>query len=474
MQSRHDVIVLGGGPAGSVAAAALARRAHDVVLVTRRRAGHRALAESLPPSILKLLRATDLLDAVRAARFFPNGGNTAWWAGEPERSERFAGAPGFQVDAQRLEQVAVDTARAAGVRIVPGGARTARPEEDGWTVDTASGRIRGDWLIDATGRAGVVARQGFRARHVGPRTLALVGRWRGAKDRVDETSHTLVESYRDGWAWSVPLSNSLRCVTAMVDPGATVLDRSADLTATYRAELRKTTHIAGRLAGATPEGRVWACPASTYTAHTFGRPGLLLVGDAGSFIDPLSSFGVKKALASAWLAALVIHSARTDAAMARPAVDLFDAREREMYDRYAVLTARYCGAAAAHYGSRFWEVRAANAAAHDDHAAAERAALADLRACATLDLVPGSTVRPVRGPVVRGDRIVLDTRVATDALPEGVAHVRGVDVRRMVAVAPGCGDVPALHAACAPDAPLPDFLHALAYAVARGLLRPAR
>ncbi len=87
--------------------------------------------------------------------------------------------------------------------------------------------------------------------------------------------------------------------------------------------------------------------------------------------------------------------------------------------------------------------------------------------------MPGATIRTVRGPAVRADRIVLDTRVATDAVPEGVAHVRGVDLRRLVAEAPGCGDVPALHAACAPGVSLPDFLHALAFAVARGFLRRA-
>ena len=59
---------------------------------------------------------------------------------------------------------------------------------------------------------------------------------------------------------------------------------------------------------------VWACDASLYSAHTYADASRqsLLVGDAGAFIDPLSSFGVKKALASAWIAAVVVHTSLRD------------------------------------------------------------------------------------------------------------------------------------------------------------------
>ena len=95
-------------------------------------------------------------------------------------------------------------------------------------------------------------------------------------------------------------------------------------------ELAKTCNIGPTRESAIPDGDAWACPASLYTASRFARPGLLLAGDAGSFIDPLSSFGVKKALSSGWLAGIVIHTSLVDAPMADTAVGFFDRREREV------------------------------------------------------------------------------------------------------------------------------------------------
>ena len=94
----------------------------------------------------------------------------------------------------------------------------------------------------------------------------------------------------------------------MIDPRATELEAAKDVEPIYHAELAKTRHIGPLLEGAAAVEAPWACSASAYSAASFGGVAFLLVGDAGSFIDPLSSFGIKKALASAWLAAVVVHT----------------------------------------------------------------------------------------------------------------------------------------------------------------------
>jgi 2-polyprenyl-6-methoxyphenol hydroxylase-like FAD-dependent oxidoreductase len=73
-----DVAVLGGGPAGAAAARLLASRGHRVALVTRAPA-RPALAESLPPSVGKLLDRIGVRGAVDAADFVRATGNTVWW-----------------------------------------------------------------------------------------------------------------------------------------------------------------------------------------------------------------------------------------------------------------------------------------------------------------------------------------------------------------------------------------------------------
>ena len=120
----------------------------------------------------------------------------------------------------------------------------------------------------------------------------------------------------------------------MIDPRATELEAAKDVEPIYHAELAKTRHIGPLLEGAAAVEAPWACSASAYSAASFGGVAFLLVGDAGSFIDPLSSFGIKKALASAWLAAVVVHTCLETPHMTGSALALFDRREADMYEAY--------------------------------------------------------------------------------------------------------------------------------------------
>src|SRR4030095_6922475 len=173
------------------------------------------------------------------------------------------------------------------------------------------------WVLDCTGRAGLLARRAWRRADTAGRRLALVGAWEqrdGWATPNDET-HTLVESYEGGWAWSVPVSRTRRCVTAMVDPAVTMIRRSGEadnLATAYHAELAKACRLEALVRSGRRPARLTAAPfardASSYDAFRFGDDGLLLVGDAASFVDPLSSYGVKKALSSAWLASVREHT----------------------------------------------------------------------------------------------------------------------------------------------------------------------
>src|SRR5207249_1503400 len=139
--------------------------------------------------------------------------------------------------------------------------------------------------------------------------------WECAQWPAHERTHTTVESYADGWAWSVPLSETRRQCTVMIDAashraGAAPRGRPrvAAWVDRYDRELAKATALSARLAGARQVSAPWTCDASLYDATRAADGPMLLVGDAASFIEPLSSAGVKKALLSAWRAAVVANT----------------------------------------------------------------------------------------------------------------------------------------------------------------------
>src|SRR5207237_411899 len=119
----------------------------------------------------------------------------------------------------------------------------------------------------------------------------LVGEWVSEDWDLPDPTHTVVEAYERGWAWSVPVSPRLRHAGLMIDGPSPRGSGGRALADAYRAEMARTSALDRLLRDASLE-RVWACDASTYASDTYAGPQFLLVGDAGSFIDPLSSYGV--------------------------------------------------------------------------------------------------------------------------------------------------------------------------------------
>jgi flavin-dependent dehydrogenase len=428
---------------------------------------------------MKLFDRLGIHDAIDDAGFIRATGNTVAWAGQPTRVESFeAGAVGYQVPRDRFDALLVDTARSAGANVITDAVvRDVERAGNEWTIayDHGSVRdvIRAPWVLDCSGRSGVVARRGWRRPEPGGRTTAVVGVWeRAAPWPVADDTHTLVESYDGGWAWSVPVSATRRYVTVMLDPAVSELPHRGQLAAAYHAELARTRMLRDLVADATMLAPPWGCDASPYSATAPGD-GVLLVGDAASFVDPLSSFGVKKALASAWLASVAVHTAMLDSKMAAVALGLFASRERAMYEYLQRQSAGLSREAAGAHASEFWRGRADasfDATAHELDVAALRSdprvlgAFEQIKLRSSLELRFGDATRVVERATVRGNRIVLEKHLVAPDMPHGVRYCRNVDLVVIAELAGSFHQVPDLFDAynrSAPPAPLPDFLGAL-------------
>ena len=498
-EALFDVAVIGGGPAGAAAAGLLAAWGHSVTVFSRSGSPSSRLAESLPPSTRKVLDRIGASGVVDGEGFVRSRGHTVWWGSSDPRIEEFPeGNTGYQVLRTDLDRVLLDLARANGALVkaettIQGAERDGevyrldRARLDNATTEEDPAPARARWILDCSGRSGVIAQRGFRYQEEGPTTLALVGVWRSEEGwDVPDPTHTLVESYTDGWAWSVPLDDHVRYVALMVDPHVTGLKRGKEIGPIYRAEVAKTERFAALLEGAAPQGDPWACNASMYSAQRFTDHHMLLVGDAASFLDPVSSFGVKKALTSGWRAAVVTHTCLKRPDMESASLDFYEGRERRLYASYGKQSAEVFGIAAREHRHAFWTARAAmddryEEPEEDGELDIERlkrdpdvlTAFDGLRRTPSIDLRPGSALAVIERPTIIGHEVVMEERLSTPSIPGGVRYLRGIDLKRVLAIAPDHVQVPELFEAyCRMGDPviLPDFVGALSVMMSLGIL----
>jgi hypothetical protein len=255
---------------------------------------------------------------------------------------------------------------------------------------------------------------------------------------------------------------------------------------TYLAEIGKTTELRRLTDGATLR-QVWACDASMYDASSYAGPGFLLVGDAGSFIDPLSSFGVKKALASAWLAAIAVHTSVIDPQRQAMAWEFFGRWERQAYAGHRRRTRELAREAYAQHPHAFWAARAETLGSGIDAAADESepdetsllrapevlAAFETFKRSAAIDLAWAKDLHFESQPVIRDREIVLEQAVPLPAAGRAVRFIADVDLLKLGEMASHHRQVGDLYDAycrhCAPVS-LPGFLGGLSLLFAHGAL----
>ena len=497
MSPEFEVAVIGGGPAGAAAGRLLAQWGHSVIVLTRPGSQSSLLGESLPPSTRKILGRVGALQAMEARGFVRSTGHTVWWGESEGRVEEFPeGDAGFQVLRSDLDRVLLALAADAGAR-VEGDATVRDVKIDGdahrigyttgdYTAGDRAQEVRARWVLDCSGRSGVVARD-FRRQQEGQATLAFLGVWRCPDGwPVPDPTHTLVESFDDGWAWSVPIDEEVRYFTVMVDPRVTEMERGKELAPIYRSEMAKAKRMVALLDGARMDGEAWACSASMYSASRYADGRILLVGDAASFLDPVSSLGVKKALASAWRAAVVTHTSLEKLEMEAASVELHEGRERRVYASYSEQSAEVFRAAGQDHRHAFWEARSQVEDGEDEfdedgEPNVERlrrdpvvlTAFDRLRRSPSIDLAPGDELTVVERPTIIDNEVALEERLATPAVPSGLRYLRGVDLKRLLEMSGDHSQVPDLFEAyCRIDKAvvLPDFIGALSVLLARGML----
>src|SRR5947207_2881224 len=265
------------------------------------------------------------------------------------------------------------------------------------------------------------------------------------------------------------------------DGATTKVRRGPTLHGTYRAEIGKTRQLSALMAGATL-GRVWACDASLYSSHAYAGPRFLLVGDAASSIDPLSSFGVKKALASAWVGAVAVHTCLTHPDRQAVALDFSSNRDQQIYAPSLRRSCAYAREAYERHPHPFWAERAgttvppANGEIDEGtlfRAPDVQAAFRRLKESPAIELSLSGGIGVRQCALIHDREIVIDEAISLPEAPDGVRFIAGVDLLKLGEMACRHRQVPDLFEAYCRAygaVPLPSLLGSLSVLLARGVL----
>jgi len=344
-----DVLIAGGGPAGSTIAALLAERGRRVVLVEKDHHPRFHIGESLLPMNLMLFEKMGLREEVErigmikyGAEFispYHNKSITFEFANAIDKRFPFA----YQVRRSVLDEILFKHAAGKGAETLEGCRITAvefPPEGGARATGTCEDGTEKSWrarfFVDASGRDTLLAsRFGIKVRNRRHNSAAMFGHFSGAQRLPGKAEGNITIFWFDyGWFWFIPLSDGATSVGAVCRPDY-IKSRQKDLDAFFMDTIALCPAIAERLRDATLLAPVTGTGNYSYRARRMAGDSYVMLGDAFAFIDPIFSAGVFFAMQSAFVGADAVETCLDHPKQAARALRQFDAVTRRGIDTFS-------------------------------------------------------------------------------------------------------------------------------------------
>jgi len=321
-----DVLIIGAGPAGSTAATILAEeKGKKVIVLEKEHFPRYHVGESLIPHCYDTLNRIGMVERLNEAGFQskqsvqfvnPDGELSApFYFSKHTDHPR---AKTWQVDRATFDTMMMERAREAGAEVREGIKVLDFLEEEGVivgvTAENESGErfeVRASMTMDATGRDALFQRKKkWRKRDPKLNKIAIWTNYKGAKrdPGVDEGATTVAYVQGKGWFWNIPLKDDI-VSTGIVAERDYLYRDGRDLHEIYQREIKENKWVEEHLSEGEQIGEYWVTGEYSYRAENCATDGLLLIGDAFAFLDPVFSSGVYLALTTGSLGADAVADA---------------------------------------------------------------------------------------------------------------------------------------------------------------------
>jgi flavin-dependent dehydrogenase len=317
-----DVLVVGGGPAGSTIAALLAEAGRAVVVIEKAHHPRFHIGESLLPANAALFDRLGVRERVEAIGMTKYGVEFVSPDHEHCQFLEFGEAMdksmpyAWQVRRSELDELLFRDAAAKGARTFEG----QRVREVAFDAEGATAELeledgtrrswRARFVVDASGRDTLLANQ-LRCKEKNKRhnSSALYGHFSGAERLPGRLEGNItIFWFEHGWFWFIPLADGTTSVGAVCWPYY-LKSRQKPLPEFFADTIALCPALAARLANASPvDGRVYATGNYSYASAQSSGERFLLIGDAYAFVDPVFSSGVYLAMQSAFDGARVVEA----------------------------------------------------------------------------------------------------------------------------------------------------------------------
>jgi len=337
-ENRCDVLVIGGGPAGSTIAALLAQQGRDVLLLEKSHHPRFHIGESLLPLNLELFERLGVAEEVKAIGMPKYGVEfVSPWHDKPSMLD-FADAwdkaypSAYHVRRAEFDQIlfrnavrrgarAMEGGRVTQVDFRPGGADVSVRQED---EEERTWRTR--FVVDASGRDTFLAsRLGFKQRDTKHNSAAIFGHFSGVTRLPGKLEGNISIFWFDhGWFWVIPLTDGATSVGAVCWPYY-MKSRKTEPRQFLLDTIALCPALAERLRNASLISPVTATGNYSYSATRAVGAQYIMLGDAFAFIDPIFSSGVFLAMHSAFVGADTVATCLDQPQRAPSALQAYDA-----------------------------------------------------------------------------------------------------------------------------------------------------